>query len=115
MNLKEKLFKMGNNAWYIVTIQYIINTVLMYLLHFEVLDLFGAKLELQGSCPQFALRNVYWASPSSVPGSMLGTGVVEWQIDMERVCLFLNYYDNHKTETSLLPFFSTKGNTRLIL
>ena len=43
MNLKEKLFKMVNNAWYIVTIQNIINTVLMYLLHFEVLDFFGAK------------------------------------------------------------------------
>jgi len=50
---------MFNNAWYIVTTQNIINIVLMYLLHFEVLDLFGAKLELQGSCRLFALRNVY--------------------------------------------------------
>lgn len=49
---------MFNNAWCIVTTQNI-NIILMYLLHFEVLNLFGAKLELQGSCRLFALRNVY--------------------------------------------------------
>lgn len=68
------------------------------------LDFFGPKLELQGLFSVIFTQK-YLLSSSYVPGTVLGTGGIEWQIDLERTCLFLNYYDNRKTETSLLPFF----------